>query len=190
MTTMHLRSRMTTAPIHALCAVALALCTTLLVRLPAQAAHPDSSEAPANTRSPQQINRLLDDFHAAAAAADRERYLNHFAPNGVFMGTDDWERWPLAAFTEYVQERFAGGVGWNYRPTARHLAFAEDGRTAWFDEIMVSERWGRFRGTGVLIVSAGEWKLAHYSLTALVPNEKFEDVSTITKQGFATRSGE
>lgn len=137
-----------------------------------------------------QINAVLDDFHLAAAAADRERYLGHFAPNGVFMGTDDWERWPLAEFREYVEQRFAGGRGWNYVPAQRVIDFADGGNTAWFDEIAVSERWGRFRGTGVLLRIDGAWKIAHYSLTALVPNERFEDVARIAGEGFTARATE
>src|SRR5260370_41840685 len=31
--------------------------------------------------------RVLDDWHAAAAAADEARYFAHFAPYGVFLGT-------------------------------------------------------------------------------------------------------
>jgi ketosteroid isomerase-like protein len=133
------------------------------------------------------IAAVLDDFHAAAAAGDRDRYLGHFAPNGVFMGTDDWERWPLDEFTTYVTQRFEEGGGWTYTSEQRHIAFSADGDTAWFDEIMLSPRWGRFRGTGVLTLTDGTWKLAHYSLTALVPNERFEDVSAIATEGFAQR---
>lgn len=133
------------------------------------------------------INSLLDDFHQAAADADRERYLSHFAANGVFMGTDDWERWPLAEFTDYVSERFAEGTGWTYVPEARFITLGPDNVSAWFDEIVVSPRWGRFRGTGVLVKEGAAWKLAHYSLTALVPNEKFSDVSRVTTAGFNDR---
>lgn len=136
------------------------------------------------------IGVLLDDFHAAASEADKTRYLGYFAPEGVFMGTDDWERWPLSEFRGYVEERFKGGVGWHYVSEQRHLGFASDGNTAWFDEVMVSTRWGRFRGTGVLTKTDGAWKIAHYSLTALVPNESFEDVSKITTAGFEARSAD
>ena len=136
----------------------------------------------------QRIGAVLDDFHTAAADADRERYLAHFAPDGVFMGTDDWERWPLEEFSAYVAERFSSGSGWSYTSEDRHITFAPDGDTAWFDEIMVSQRWGRFRGTGVLRQIDGDWKLAHYSLTALVPNEHFEAVSEITTSGFENRN--
>ncbi|MEE4277023.1 MAG: nuclear transport factor 2 family protein [Halieaceae bacterium] len=133
------------------------------------------------------IAAVLDDFHAAAAAADRVRYLGHFSDAGVFMGTDDWERWPLDEFRDYVSERFSDG-GWEYHPEERHIAFAPGGETAWFDEIAVSPRWGRFRGTGVMLLENGEWKIAHYSLTALVPNEKFRAVSEITRPAFEGRN--
>ena len=103
------------------------------------------------------------------------------------MGTDDWERWPLPEFTEYVAGRFENGGGWEYHPESRHIAFDSSGDTAWFDEIAVSPRWGRFRGTGVVLRTDGGWKLAHYSLTALVPNEQFREVSELTRQGFAAR---
>ena len=141
--------------------------------------------------SPQDaINTLLDDFHEAAADADEERYLGHFSADGVFMGTDDWERWPLPAFREYVSERFSGGTGWTYVPEERYITVGPAGVSAWFDEIMVSERWGRFRGTGVLVREGEEWKLAHYSLTALVPNERFADVAEVATEGFRARAGE
>jgi hypothetical protein len=161
----------------------------LLVGLLLAAASVSSSaeQSAAGTPDAQAIHAMLDDFHQAAADADRERYLGHFAPGGVFMGTDDWERWPLGDFREYVARRFEGGTGWTYRPQDRHIAFAGDGETAWFDEIAVSPRWGRFRGTGVVQRTGDGWKIAHYSLTALVPNERFQEVSAINQAGFADR---
>ncbi|MFT4769497.1 MAG: hypothetical protein ACI8RN_002642 [Glaciecola sp.] len=54
-----------------------------------------------------------------------------------------------------------------------------NGKNAGFDEIVMSKRWERFRGTGVLLRGGdGTWKIAHYSLTALVPNERFAEVAT------------
>lgn len=136
------------------------------------------------------INVLLDDFHQAAADADGKRYLGYFAPDGVFMGTDDWERWPLAEFRGYVAQRFAGGTGWAYRPEERFVTLGPGGESAWFDEIVVSQRWGRFRGTGVLLKVGAEWKIAHYSLTALVPNERFADVAKVATEGFKNRAAD
>ena len=65
------------------------------------------------------VSAALDDWHAAAAEADEERYLAHFAPEAVFLGTDASERWTLAEFTEYVRTYFPRG-GWTYRPHDRH----------------------------------------------------------------------
>jgi ketosteroid isomerase-like protein len=135
----------------------------------------------------QAIHALLDDFHAAAADADLERYLGHFSDDAVFMGTDDWERWPIEEFRPYVAGRFEGGTGWTYLPRDRFINFDATGDLAWFDEIAVSPRWGRFRGTGVVRRTDAGWKVAHYSLTALVPNERFADVAEVTKAGFAER---
>src|SRR5271170_7515795 len=41
----------------------------------------------------QQAGAVLDDWHQAAAVSDEARYFGHFAPNGVYMGTDPTERW-------------------------------------------------------------------------------------------------
>ena len=55
------------------------------------------------------VGRVLDDFHDAAARGDKERYLNHLTKRAVYMGTDEWERWPKHPdFSEYVDGRFWG----------------------------------------------------------------------------------
>ncbi|MDG1707972.1 MAG: hypothetical protein P8H03_04380, partial [Emcibacteraceae bacterium] len=35
------------------------------------------------------IIAVLDDFHDAAAKADKDRYLGHFTEDGAFLGTDE-----------------------------------------------------------------------------------------------------
>ena len=40
----------------------------------------------------------------------------------------------------------------------------------WFDEILFNEKLGHCRGTGVVQLIDGEWKIVHYALTMLVPN--------------------
>jgi ketosteroid isomerase-like protein len=149
---------------------------------PGALAQSDSADAPTAA-----IDSVLDDFHAAAAEADAARYLGHFADNGVFLGTDDWERWPLENFRAYVAERFANG-GWTYYPRQRNVAVQGD--VAWFDEIVESPRWGRFRGTGVLMHRDGRWRIAHYALSFLVPNENWEAVSELARAGFRARAAE
>src|SRR5580692_4916906 len=73
-------------------------------------------------------------WHDAAAHADEARYFAHFAPEGVFLGTDASERWDVPAFRAYAHPRFAEGRAWTFHSTARQVAFSADGRIAWFDE--------------------------------------------------------
>lgn len=137
------------------------------------------------------INKLMDGFHDAAAQADRSRYLGYFTKDGVFMGTDDWERWSLNPdFSKYVTERFKEGKGWTYKAIERHIAFSPDRKVAWFDEITKSEKWGLFRGTGVLLKQTEGWKIAHYSMSVLVPNEAWVAVSDIAKAAVKKRDTE
>ncbi|MBL4893443.1 MAG: nuclear transport factor 2 family protein [Emcibacter sp.] len=137
------------------------------------------------------INALVDGFHEAASQADRERYLGFFTDDGVFMGTDDWERWVLnPAFKDYVAERFKGGTGWTYKSLERHIAFSPDHKVAWFDEITKSEKWGLFRGTGVLLKQDNGWKIAHYSMSVLVPNEAWVSISDLAKAAVKRRNAE
>ena len=126
------------------------------------------------------IIAVLDDFHDAAAKADKDRYLGHFTDDGVFLGTDEWERWPLhPEFTEYVGGRFANG-GWSYHSEKKNINFSKDGSVAWFDETSISNNnGGRFRGSGVLEKVDGNWKIAHYVLSFLVYNEVGGDVGKI-----------
>lgn len=133
------------------------------------------------------INNKMDDFHHAADVGDKVRYLNHFAKDGVFMGTDDWERWPYDEFSQYVNTHFKDGKGWSYTPIKRHTTVNDQALFAWVDEIVESKKWGRFRGTAVLEKTDQGWKLKHYSLSVLVPNESWEAVSDITKQAFSER---
>jgi ketosteroid isomerase-like protein len=137
----------------------------------------------------QAINKLVDGLHHAASKADLNAYLGSYTPNGVFMGTDDWERWTRpVTLDKYVKERFSTGTGWTYTPVERYINIADDGNTAWFDEIIVSQKWGRFRGTGVVTKQKDNWKIAHYSMTVLVANEAFFDIADINKKAFAERN--
>jgi ketosteroid isomerase-like protein len=114
---------------------------------------------------------VLDDFHAAAAVADEERYLGHLAPDAVFLGTDASERWTVEEFRAFVHPYFSKGRGWTYVATERHVMLAADGNLAWFDETLGNEKYGKLRGTGVLRKEEGRWKIVHYSMTFLVPND-------------------
>ena len=129
------------------------------------------------------VDAVLDGFHAAAAAGDKERYLGLMTGNGVFLGTDEWERWPKDPdFTDYVSGRFSDGGGWTYRSVERNVDFSADGDVAWFDEVVFSETNGRFRGTGVLLLQDGEWRIAHYAMSFLIFNENWPEVVELTRK--------
>jgi hypothetical protein len=70
-------------------------------------------------------------------------------------------------------------------PVERHLARAGD--VIWFDELLEGQALGPCRGTGVLLREDGRWRIAHYSLTVLVPNEIVEDVVAQGKAAVAAR---
>lgn len=128
------------------------------------------------------VGKVIDDFHDAAAHGDEERYLDHLTEHAVFMGTDEWERWPKQPdFSEYVNDRFKDGTGWNYKSVERTIRFSERLDVAWFDEVLYSETNGRFRGTGVLTRQSGKWQLEHYAMSFLILNENWDEVIELTR---------
>jgi hypothetical protein len=127
----------------------------------------------------REIAAVLDDWHDAAAHADEGRYFSHFAPGGVFLGTDAKERWDVAAFRAYAHPRFAEGRAWTFHSVDRHIAFAPDGHIAWFDEALTTERLGPARGSGVLVRGPSGWAIAQYNLTLTIPNERFAEVKKV-----------
>jgi len=128
------------------------------------------------------IDAVLDGFHDAAAHGDKARYLSLLTEDAVFMGTDEWERWPKnPEFTDYVNGRFKDGAGWDYRSVERKVSLSPSSDVAWFDEVVFSESNGRFRGTGVLVKQDDGWKIAHYAMSFLIFNENWQEVIELTR---------
>lgn len=123
-----------------------------------------------------EIDAVLDDFHAAAAAADAERYVATLSPEAVFLGTAPGERWAGEAWREFVHRYFSQGKGWTYVPSQRSVDAAADGLTAWFDETVTNEHYGACRGTGVLRRTDDGWKIEQYNLTIPIPDELAPEV--------------
>ena len=122
------------------------------------------------------ISEVLDDFHLAASQADGPRYFGHFAPEGVFLGTDGSERWTVEQFQAYAMPHFSKGKGWTYRPSNRHIIVSPSGDTAWFDEALSNDNYGQTRGSGVLRKVDQKWKICQYNLSVPIPNEKLPAV--------------
>ncbi len=134
---------------------------------------PLCSQSPASAAP---IGRMLDAWRQAAATADEPRYFAAFAPNGVFIGTDATERWTVPQFRDYAHPYFARGRAWSFKARDRHVEFSADGRTAWFDEMLDTPNLGVCRGSGVVILSGAEWKIAQYNLSIAIPNSLADDI--------------
>lgn len=119
----------------------------------------------------ENVRAELDDFHHAASVADEERYFGHFAPDGVFLGTDATERWTTTAFRAYAHPYFSQGKGWTFTPRSRNVTVSRSGSVAWFDERLDSASYGECRGSGVLQKVNGRWLVEQYNLTIPIPND-------------------
>ena len=119
----------------------------------------------------EQISEVLDYLHLFASQAKGNEYFELFDDNAVFFGTDAKERWPKSKFKEYAMERFKTGTGWTYKSISRNIYIDNDNNTAWFDEELKNEKYGVFRGTGVLVKKNNSWKITQYNLLLPIPND-------------------
>jgi len=125
----------------------------------------------------EQINKVLDNLHHYASEADGIKYFNLFHSDAVFFGTDATERWSITEFKDYALKRFENGTGWTYYPINRNIYLNNDKNTAWFDEELNNDKYGVFRGTGVLIKTKEGWKISQYNLLLPIPNDLLIDYS-------------
>ena len=122
-----------------------------------------------------QINKVLDDLHNYASKADGTNYFKLFDSEAIFFGTDATERWHINEFKDYALKRFETGTGWTYKPISRNIYINEN--TAWFDEKLSNEKYGVFRGTGVLIRQNDKWLISQYNLLLPIPNNLLKKYS-------------
>lgn len=150
-------------------------CVILMTSILIAACQP-KAESPEPSK--EAVNTVLDDWHAAAAEGDFERYFNYFeSDSSIFMGTDATERWTIAVFKPWSKPYFEDdGVAWTFTPTFREVYFSKNGKVAWFDEELDTPNLGPSRGSGVLLKNEKGWKIAHYNLTIPIPNSIVDDV--------------
>lgn len=127
------------------------------------------------------VASLLDTWHKAAAQADYNTYFSLMTDNSVFIGTDASENWQNDAFKKFSKPYFDKGKAWSFEARERNIYFDTTGRVAWFDELL--DTWmGICRGSGVVIQDSGEWKIAHYVLSATIPNDDMDQVIELKKE--------
>ena len=126
----------------------------------------------------EDLDALLNGLHLDAHKGNFESYFDRYSTDAVFLGTDKTERWTIEKFKAYAKPAFSDGHGWTYSVIERN--WEGDGNTRWFDEILLNEKLGHCRGTGVVELINGEWKISHYALTMLVPNSIAAKVGALT----------
>jgi hypothetical protein len=132
----------------------------------------------AQNDSEAQINNTLDAWHKAAAEANYNNYFDALTDDAIFIGTDATENWTKKAFQAFAKPYFDKGKAWNFTALERHIYFSEDKKTAWFDELL-DTRMKICRGSGVLILLNGKWKIKHYVLSMTIPNDTTDEVVKI-----------
>ena len=119
------------------------------------------------------IDGSLDLWHQAAATADEVAFFGFMTEDCIYLGTDKTEKWKRDELRMWSEKYFDRESAWSFEPLEREIYFSLDGKTAWFDEKL--NTWmGICRGSGVLTKTNDGWKLRHYNLAVLVPNEKIE----------------
>lgn len=130
----------------------------------------------------QRVNAVLDSLHSYAASANFDAYFSLYSDDAIFIGTDASEVWDIDSFKAYAKPHFMAGKGWTYHPRSRNVYFSSDKKVAWFDELLDNKNLGVTRGTGVLVLSDGQWKVSQYHLTIPVPNAIADDVAQQIKK--------
>ncbi len=126
----------------------------------------------------QEIDQVVDAFHAAAAASNEEAYFALLTEDAVFLGTDATERWSKQAFREYAHPVFEAHRGWAFRAIRRDVVIRGD--VAWFDEDLDAPNLGPSRGSGVLLRGDdGHFRIAQYNLALTIPNERFREIRAV-----------
>ncbi len=137
------------------------------------------------------INTTLDAWHKAAADAKFDNYFQYFTGDAVFIGTDATENWNKKQFAAFSKPYFDKGKAWSFTALERHIFFDASGKTAWFDELLNTQM-KICRGSGVLVKSGNNWKIAHYVLSMTVPNDKVNEaieLKTIQEDSIVRKLG-
>ena len=129
----------------------------------------------------QLINQFMDAWHNAAATADEDVFFGSMTENGVYLGTDKTEKWTRNEMAKWADEYFQKESAWSFTATDRDIYISEDGRTAWLNEKL--DTWmGVCKGTAVLVLQKGGWKITLYDLSVTIDNDKIDQFLELKKE--------
>ncbi len=141
-----------------------------------QAPPPEVSEVP-EPEAAAAVRGVLDDFHRAAARADREAVFEHLASDAVFFGTGAGDRFSRAE----LRARFAEVAPWLGEVYERHVYVSADGELAWFDERLRGNL-GELCASGVLRATrADRWQIVQYHVGMHLPLELLPELLPIVR---------
>lgn len=121
------------------------------------------------------VDSVLTQWHLSAAEADFSSYMGAMDSLSCFIGTDAGENWPKAEFGSFCKPYFEKGSAWEFSAYERNIYLNEDQDIAWFDELL--DTWmGSCRGSGVVEKVNNTWRIKHYVLSVLIPNEDIKAV--------------
>jgi hypothetical protein len=127
------------------------------------------------------VNTMVDAWHQAAAVADEKVFFGSMTIDAVYLGTDANERWVRPEFEKWSEKYFQKDVAWNFKPYNRFVQFSDEGKTAWWDEKL--ETWmGICAGAGVASLTNEGWKIRHYQLAMMIPNDDIKSVLETLKK--------
>lgn len=132
-------------------------------------------------KTEKNINNMLNQWHKDVATYNFDAYFNKMTENAVFVGTDASEVWSKQKFQSYCKPYFDKKQTWDFKPHKRNIYFDTAAQTAWFDETLAT--WmGVCRGSGVLTKNGNDWKIEHYVLSVVIPNEDVKAVVNIKRE--------
>jgi hypothetical protein len=137
-----------------------------------------STSINAQDKAKEQINTTLDTWHKAATEANFVNYFDALTDDSIFIGTDATENWTKPAFQAFAKPYFDKGKAWSFTSLERHIYFSTDKKMAWFDELLNTQM-KICRGSGVLVLIDGKWKIKHYVLSMTIPNDNVDEVVKI-----------
>lgn len=120
------------------------------------------------------LNAFIDEWHEDAATS-RLAYFDKIAPDGIYIGTDQTERWNRAEFRIWAAESFAKPSAWVFTPLHRNIFVAPNMDLAWFDEQLASAM-GVLQASGIVRTSGEELAILHYQLSLTIPNNLVSEV--------------
>jgi hypothetical protein len=129
----------------------------------------------------ESINLILNQWHQAASDAKYDDYFNKMHASSIFIGTDATENWDKPAFMKYAKPHFDKGKAWKFKVLERNLFLSNDGKMAWFDELLDTSM-KICRGSGVLVFENNQWLIKHYVLSMTIPNDIAKTVIEIKKE--------